>query len=80
METDKRAVETQEKVQRFVLLAVEGDAAPIEAEKSLHELEELLERQGLAALCEGRSEVAFLARPRKQELFACFNRYRKLKL
>ena len=44
------------------------------------ELEELLERQGLAALCEGRSEVAFLARPRKQELFACFNRYRKLKL
>ena len=44
------------------------------------ELEELLERQGLAALCEGRSEGAFLARPRKQELFACFNRCRKLKL
>ncbi len=44
------------------------------------ELEELLERQGLAALCEGCSEAAFLARPRKQELFACFNRYRKLKL
>ncbi|MFR2465829.1 MAG: GTPase HflX, partial [Clostridia bacterium] len=50
METDKRAVETQEKVQRFVLLAVEGDAAPIEAEKSLHELEELLETAGAVSV------------------------------
>lgn len=48
--------------------------------EAVDELEELLERQGLAALCEGRSEGAFLARPRKQELFACFNRCRKLKL
>ena len=50
METDKRTVETQEKVQRFVLLAVEGDAAPIEAEKSLNELEELLETAGAVSV------------------------------
>ena len=50
METDKRTVETQEKVQRFVLLAVEGDAAPIEAEKSLNELEELLETSGAVSV------------------------------
>lgn len=43
-------------------------------------LETLLERQGLAALCEGRSGVAPLARPRPQELFACFDRYRGLQL
>ena len=43
-------------------------------------LEALLERQGLAAVCEGRSGGAFLARPRRQELFACFDRYRGLQL
>ena len=43
-------------------------------------LDQLLERQGLAALCGGRSGAAFLARPRKQEIFACFNRYRGLRL
>lgn len=44
------------------------------------ELEALLDRNGLEALCGGRSGVPFLARPRKQELFACFNRYRGLRL
>ena len=34
----------------------------------------------LAALCESRSSVAFLARPRRQEIFACLNRYRELNL
>ena len=41
-------------------------------------LEHLLDRQGLAALCEG--QTAFLARPRRQEIFACLNRYRSLDL
>ena len=44
------------------------------------ELEALLDRQGLAALAAGRSAVPFLARPRRQELFACFNRARSLRL
>ena len=44
------------------------------------ELEALLDRNGLESLCGGRSGVPFLARPRKQELFACFNRYRGLRL
>lgn len=43
-------------------------------------LEELMDRKGLAALCEGRPGAAFLARPRRQEIFACFDRYRGLKL
>lgn len=46
----------------------------------VQELEALMERQGIAALCESRSGVPFLARPRKQEIFACFNRCRSLKL
>ena len=44
------------------------------------ELETLLDREGLVALCSSRSGVPFLARPRKQEFFACFNRYRGLRL
>lgn len=43
-------------------------------------LDILIEQQGLAALCESRSSVPFLARPRRQELFACFDRFRSLKL
>ena len=43
-------------------------------------LEELMAREGLAALCESRSAVPFLARPRRQEIFACFNRCRSLAL
>lgn len=44
------------------------------------ELEALLEGKGLESLCGGRAGVPFLARPRSQELFACFNRYRGLRL
>ena len=43
-------------------------------------LEQLLETQGLSALCESRSGVPFLARPRRQEILACFNRDRTLKV
>ena len=44
------------------------------------ELEAVLDQQGLEGLCEGRAGVPFLARPRRQEIFACFNRYRGLEL
>ncbi len=43
-------------------------------------LEAVMEKQTLAALCESRSGVPSLARPRRQEIFACFNRYRGLQL
>ena len=46
----------------------------------VEELEALISAQGLAALCASRSSVAFLARPRRQEIFACLNRYRELNL
>ncbi len=40
----------------------------------VEELDRLIEQKGLGVLC----ETAFLARPRKQEIYACFNRYRGL--
>ena len=43
-------------------------------------LESLLGRQGLESLCEGTPGVPFLARPRRQEIFACFDRWRSLRL
>lgn len=43
-------------------------------------LEEKIEKESLASLCESTSSVASLARPRTQEIFACFDRYRGLKL
>ncbi len=43
-------------------------------------LETVLEQEGLEALCESRSAVPFLARPRRQEIFACFDRCRGLRL
>ena len=46
----------------------------------IDELETLMDRHGVEALCENRSGIPFLARPRRQEIFSCFNRYRKLQL
>ena len=43
-------------------------------------LDTLLEEHGLPALCPGMGGVPFLARPRPQEIFACFNRFRGLRL
>ena len=43
-------------------------------------LEKKIEKESLAALCESTSSVANLARPRTQEIFACFDRYRGLKI
>ncbi|HIU31514.1 MAG TPA: ABC-ATPase domain-containing protein [Candidatus Caccousia avistercoris] len=48
--------------------------------QAAEQLEELLERQGLEALCGGRSGMPALARPRRQEILACLNRYRGLRL
>ena len=44
------------------------------------ELEAVMDRQGLAELWEGGCAGMALARPRKQEILACFNRYRALAL
>ncbi|MCI9442189.1 MAG: ABC-ATPase domain-containing protein [Ruminococcus sp.] len=43
-------------------------------------LEEKIMQDGLAGLCESQSNVAGLAMPREQEIFACLNRYRGLAL
>ena len=42
----------------------------------VEELNRRMEEQGLSVLCESRSGIPFLARPRRQEIFACLNRYR----
>lgn len=44
------------------------------------ELEQAIEKGTLAALCESTSSIACIARPRRQEIFACFNRCRNLKI
>ena len=46
----------------------------------VEELEQAIAKGTLAALCESRSSVSCMAMPRRQEIFACFNRYRGLKL
>ena len=46
----------------------------------VEEVERVIETEGLEALCGNRSSVPFLARPRRQEIFACLNRYRGLGL
>ena len=44
------------------------------------ELEEVMEKKNLAAICENSSSIACMAMPRRQEIFACFDRYRGLKV
>ena len=44
------------------------------------ELEKTLDKGGLEALSGSGSSVPCMAMPRRQEIFACFNRYRGLKL
>lgn len=46
----------------------------------VEELIHVLESGNLKAVCEGSYLPAGLAMPRKQEIFACFNRYRKLNI
>ncbi len=46
----------------------------------VEELERVMEKGSLATLCESSSSVSCMAMPRRQEIFACFNRYRGLKL
>ena len=43
-------------------------------------LDQLMSSRTPAALCEGQAGTPFLARPRKQEIFACFNRMRSLRM
>ena len=44
------------------------------------ELERVMEKGTLAALCENSSSISCMAMPRRQEIFACFDRYRSLKM
>ena len=46
----------------------------------VEELEDKIENGSLEILIENTGSISSLARPRRQEIFACFNRYRVLKL
>ena len=48
--------------------------------QAVEELEKAIDKGTLSALCESSSSISSMAMPRKQEIFACFNRYRGLKL
>jgi hypothetical protein len=43
-------------------------------------LEAQMEKCGLAAICDSSYVPSGLAKPRRQEIFACMNRYRKLEM
>ena len=49
-------------------------------QKVVDNLMNLIERKGLASIVPGSYLPSGLALPRRQEIFACFNRYRNLKL
>ena len=55
-----------------------------DGKKSLEEIGMLLEKQlreqGMESMFERGETIASLARPRKQEIMACINRYRRLGL
>ena len=46
----------------------------------VEELEQVMEKGTLSALCESSSSIACMAKPRSQEIFACFDRCRSLRL
>ena len=46
----------------------------------VEELEQVMEKGTISALCESSSSVACMAKPRRQEIFACFDRCRSLRL
>lgn len=49
-------------------------------QQAVVQLEQKIQKDGLAGLCESSSSVAALAMPRAQEIHACFNRYRGMEL
>ena len=46
--------------------------------QTIEQVENVLDKKGLAGVCEGNTVPGNLARPRIQEIHACMNRYRKL--
>ncbi len=82
---DLRYVEQLADVEQLVTLGYMVKYAEIhlfDGEKSLQEVVDILsdsiDQNGFAAICEGHNLPSDLARPRRQEIFACFNRYRTL--
>lgn len=51
-----------------------------EIQEAAEMLSEIIEKQSLSGLCESQAGITALAMPRKQEIFACLNRYRGLSL
>ncbi len=48
--------------------------------EALDALWKIVERKGLPAICDGETVPSGLAFPRRQELYACVNRYRRLEI
>ena len=54
------------------------EKAPQDIEALVEQLDKQIKRDGLASLCKGSYLPATLAGVRKQEIYACVNRYRGL--
>jgi len=79
----KRLTDTEQLV-TLGHLTTYGQLRLFDGKKSLSETVEellrLLDKKGLAAVCKGNYVPGGLAMVRKQEIFACLNRYRSLKI
>ena len=60
-------------------LADKLESRPQDIEALVEELDKQIRREGLASLCKGSYLPATLAAVRKQEIYACVNRYRGLR-
>ena len=80
----KKGIINKADVIKVIWRQQKGMANLIDGKKNLirivDELEEVMQNKSLAALCESTSSVSCMAVPRRQEIFACFDRYRALRL
>lgn len=75
---DPEQVNTLASLLRYIELHIFNGRNTLQ--ESMHKLEELLDQKGLSFLAEGGRLSPNLAMPRIQEIFACLNRFRSLKL
>lgn len=73
-----------EQLSALAYLLKYAESQIFDGKRTLREAVDLLwdqiEKKGMASVCEGSYLPCALALPRKQEIFACFNRYRRLKM
>ena len=81
MEQDNKPIDdmSEEELNKLKVWLLKENVRVQNEMKELTEFrEKLLKERGVAAICDGNDLPCGLAMPRRQEIFACMNRYRKL--